>query len=122
VAWESGGHGDFTRRAVPLLRAAAPGTTNLAFYELVKEAFGDLRRQDPVLLAHGLDARALLSPDIPGRDTPAVPAGPLVAGVSAPAANSGSPVVTGALVPDGPTPRDKAIATILRGMADLVES
>ena len=47
-AWESDGHGDFTRLAVRLLGVGA-GTTNADFQDQVFKAFGAARRQTPVL-------------------------------------------------------------------------
>ena len=46
VAWESDGHGDFTRIAAPLLRQALGGSSNQQFFEQVLAAFGDQRQAD----------------------------------------------------------------------------
>jgi hypothetical protein len=100
VAWESNGQGDFTRRAVPLLREALAGSTNQEFFEQVLAAFGDDRRQTPVLLPPGLTSRRLLSAAVPERA-----------------------VVVDELVTTSPQARrDHAVATILRGVAELLES
>lgn len=62
VAWESDGQGDFTRRAVPLLGAAARGMTNEEFASRVTREFGDLPRQHPELdCSPQSRARAFLS-------------------------------------------------------------
>ena len=49
VAYESAGSGDFTRRAVPILRASASLLTNAAFLDKVMGAFGTSARQQPNL-------------------------------------------------------------------------
>lgn len=54
-AWESDGHGDFTRFAVPLLRGDAE-LTNRAFQDVVLKAFGSSRRQTPMLDCNDQDA------------------------------------------------------------------
>lgn len=48
VAWESGGQGDFTRYAVPLL-AGSVGLPHSKFVEAVIRSFGTVRRQTPEL-------------------------------------------------------------------------
>jgi len=49
VAWESGGHGEFTVRAVPLLRASARTMSHRQFRDSVAEAFGPAGAQHPEL-------------------------------------------------------------------------
>ena len=99
VAWESNGQGDFTRRAVPLLREALTGSSNQEFFEKVLAAFGEDRRQTPVLLPPGLTSRPLLAASTPQR----------AAEVDVVASSPQSR-------------RDRAVASILRGVADLIES
>jgi hypothetical protein len=49
VAWESGGQGEFTRRAHAVLANGARGLTNAGFLEAVLKAFGSGARQHPQL-------------------------------------------------------------------------
>lgn len=49
VAYETGGSGDFTHRAVPILRDSAARLTNAAFLDKVLGAFGAGARQQPNL-------------------------------------------------------------------------
>jgi hypothetical protein len=49
VAFESAGSGDFTRRAIPILRSSASVLTNAAFLDKVLAAFGPAARQQPNL-------------------------------------------------------------------------
>ncbi|MCC6443957.1 MAG: caspase family protein [Armatimonadetes bacterium] len=49
VAWESGGHGDFTRRATALLRQGIAGMTHKRFLDTVIQEFGPSPRQHPKL-------------------------------------------------------------------------
>ncbi len=61
VAWESGGQGDFTRAALPLLESGTGTVSNRAFVRSVVEVFGPNRRQTPEF--HGeevLSGRILL--------------------------------------------------------------
>jgi hypothetical protein len=99
VAWESDGHGDFTRVAAPLLEALS-GSTNQQFLEQVLAAFGADRKQTPVLLPPHLTTRRLLGAEQPQRALPDLPG----------------------TLPGTVTPRDRAIAKVLRSVADLVES
>ncbi|MEO5654301.1 MAG: caspase family protein, partial [Marmoricola sp.] len=110
VAWESDGHGDFTKRALPLLRTAIGTTSNQAFFDGLLAAFGDRRRQTPVLRPDYLAARQLLVPTSQDR---------LPASAASPDQPVG-PAVTGPT--DRVSSRDRATATILRGLADLLES
>lgn len=62
-AWESDGHGDFTVRAVRLLRAGIDGVSNEQFGQRISAAFGAGARQRPLLdCAPDAGARALLAP------------------------------------------------------------
>ena len=49
VAFESGGHGDYTTAVVPIVRHRASGVTNLALQRLIQQAFGAGARQHPKL-------------------------------------------------------------------------
>jgi hypothetical protein len=63
VALESSGHGDFTTRALEVLRAGIDGLTNEQFQERVVRAFGAQPRQHPMLdCAPAARARGLFRP------------------------------------------------------------
>jgi hypothetical protein len=66
LAWETAGHGDFTRIAVPLLRHVEGSITNEEFLRRVVDGFGPNPRQHPELDS-ALSARAhlLLQPPPP---------------------------------------------------------
>jgi hypothetical protein len=67
VAFESDGSGDFTHRAIPILRAGTDGLTNDGFLKRVIDAFGAAARQEPVLDCASPSAlRPLLAPLIAG--------------------------------------------------------
>jgi hypothetical protein len=67
VAYESNGHGDFTLRAVDLLRNGIAGITHDAFQQRVTDALGAARRQNPNLeCAPGAHALSLLQPFVGG--------------------------------------------------------
>ncbi len=116
VAWESEGHGDFTKRALPLLRSSLGSATNQSFFDALLAAFGDGRRQTPVLRPDYLAARQLLVSLTQDR----VPATELEsAGTTGPATGPS----TGSTGSSGtPTDRERATASILRGLADLLEA
>jgi len=62
VAWESGGHGDFTQHATRLLQGGVGGS-NEEFQRRVVAAFGAMPRQHPELdCAPAVRARGLLQP------------------------------------------------------------
>lgn len=109
LAFESNGQGDFTRIALPRLPEFRTGT-NQQFFDAVLADFGDDRRQTPVLLPPGLAARTFL------------------AGVSEAPKDGGVNGLPDLLPPQGTatTPgdnrRERAVASILRGVADLIES
>lgn len=105
VAWESGGQGDFTRLAVPLVASLVGSGTNQACFDAVLAAFGDDRRQTPVLRPDHLASRPLFGASPAGQRPVEIPEVTTVPGTTG-----------------HPTPRDAAIAAILRGMADLIES
>jgi hypothetical protein len=68
-AWESGGQGDFTAAAAPLLSTAVGrGETNETFLESVRTAVVAKGRQHPMMMeAHGgMTGRRLLSPLVAG--------------------------------------------------------
>ena len=109
VAWESDGHGDFTKRALPLLRYSLGSASNQAFFDALLAAFGDGRRQTPVLRPDYLAARQLLvsltQDRVPASKQSAVP----LLRYPPPSRTS-------------PSDRDRATASMLRGLADLLES
>ncbi len=99
VAWESDGQGDFTRIALPILQQAGKGSTNQEFFESVLKAFGKDRRQTPVVVPPYLTSEPLLGGSEPQRA-----------------------VVIPELIASTGTKRDQAVASILRSVADLIES
>jgi hypothetical protein len=118
VAWESGGQGDFTRNAIPLLTTGIGRVANRDFVRSVVTAFGDNRRQTPEF--HGeevLGGRVLLGMATeqakPG-DTAVVPAASGATSVSGELS-----AMVAAASDDG---RAAAIAAFLRATADLLES
>lgn len=110
VAWESGGQGDFTRAALPLLGSGAGTVSNRDFVKAVVEAFGPNRRQTPEF--HGeevLGGRILLGTASASGD----------GGHRPNAADEPRTEPTG-----GPAASDRkqaAIVAILRATADLLE-
>ncbi len=107
VAWESDGQGDFTRIAVPLLAQALAGASNEQYLDRVLAGLGAQRKQTPVQLPPHLASRRLLGSAVPeqktGPTTHALPDDPAI--------------------PSGPaTARDRAVAQLLRSVADLVET
>ncbi len=111
VAWESNGQGDFTRLAVPLLRQAILGSTNADYFERITRAFGANPRQLPVLRPRPLASRRLLAP-VAGKQK--------AGGAIVDALPDPTPFPT---IPPGPvTPRDRAIAALLRSVAKLIET
>ncbi len=110
VAWESEGHGDFTKRALPLLRRSLGSVSNQAFFDSLLAAFGESRRQTPVLRPDYLASRQLLVSLSQDR----LPTEAL--------AQAGPAGGVGAAGSATPSKRDHATATILRGLADLLET
>lgn len=130
VAWESAGHGDFTRIAAPLL--AEPRSTELRnreFHHAVLEAFGDRRRQTPEM--HGSDVlagRVLLGPARRSKEAEPEPTEPASGPGSVP---SGPGTTTDGAQPATLRPstsgsaadrRTAAVAALLRAVADVLES
>ncbi len=118
VAWESGGQGDFTRYAVPLLAAQLGVASNRSFLRSVLEEFGQNRRQTPEF--HGddvLGGRALLAPS-----AAALPVEPVEPGRGP--GSTVSFVDATAISADGEgrgNGHDAAVAIFLRATADLLE-
>jgi len=114
VAWESGGQGDFTRAALPLLESGVGSVSNRDFVRSVVEVFGANRRQTPEF--HGeevLGGRILL-----GTTSASVGAGP--GGPGAPDARLDDK----AAAPGRVAASDRqtaAVVAILRATADLLE-
>lgn len=107
VAYESNGHGDFTLRAIDLLRQGLTGITYEGFQQKVIAAFGENRRQNPNLeCAPGSRALALLQP---------------FAAIAAAAAEpTPSPIrATAAGLTPGASNRE--IADLLRKVADVID-
>ena len=110
VAWESGGQGDFTRQALPLLDSGAGTVSNRDFVKAVVEAFGPNRRQTPEF--HGeevLGGRILLGTASASGDGGGVPSEP---------DESRAEPTGGAAASDR---KQAAIVAILRATADLLE-
>jgi hypothetical protein len=62
VAFETGGHGDYTKVVVPIIRQSA-GLSNLALQKLIQSAFGAGARQNPMLDCDTLaESRMFLQP------------------------------------------------------------
>lgn len=62
-AWESDGHGDFTRHATKLLAGGIDAVSNAQFAKRVLDAFGPQRRQEPQLYCdESMTALMLLQP------------------------------------------------------------
>jgi hypothetical protein len=101
VAWESAGHGDFTRHATQVLAHGLAGMTHASFLARVESAFGSRPRQHPEL--HPLDAGGL---GLLTRDSLA----------------SAGPTLQQALPATTLTMSAQAgdVATVLRAIADLV--
>lgn len=49
VAFETGGHGDYTTRVIPIIRQIGNGVSNLALQKLIQAEFGAGARQNPML-------------------------------------------------------------------------
>lgn len=131
VAWESSGHGDFTRIAAPLVASAtSTSLRNRDFHRAVLDAFGDRRRQTPEM--HGSDVlagRVLLGPA--RRSKEAEPDGGATTAGAATTVATAVGVLTDAAGPAGLRPtgsgapadrRTAAVAALLRAAADLLEA
>jgi hypothetical protein len=63
VAFETAGHGDYTKLVVPIIRQSAYGMTNIAMQKLIQGAFGPGARQNPKLDCDTTaEARVFLQP------------------------------------------------------------
>jgi hypothetical protein len=63
VAFETAGHGDFTKLVVPIIKQRSNGVTNLALQKLIQAAFGAGARQNPMLDCDPrAESRAFLQP------------------------------------------------------------
>lgn len=111
VAYELGGHGEFTKRALPILQQGGV-LTNAQFADAVVQAFGAAPRQMPRLdCPDAARTLVLLGPLTGGR--PAVVAPP----------SSGTPAPSVGPAPLAPGPFDRAgIALRLREVADLIDA
>ena len=67
VAFENGGHGDFTRHATAALASGIDGVTNGAFLDRITAAFGATPRQHPTFAPEGARGQALLRAGGPSR-------------------------------------------------------
>jgi hypothetical protein len=112
VAWESGGQGDFTRTALPLLADGVGSVSNRDFVRAVVEEFGPNRRQTPEF--HGEE----------------VLGGRILLGTASASAGGGEPPAPGTPTegkaavasPVGASDRtEAAIVAILRATADLLD-
>lgn len=105
LAWETNGQGDFTGFVAPLLAANVGRVSNRQFFEMIDEGF-DKRRQAPWFDPASPQADKLLLGSGPGGAAEKKPSTPTSAAKTEPRE----------------TNRDAAIAMILRGIADLIES
>ena len=120
VAWESGGQGDFTRNAIPLLAAGVGNVSNRDFVRSVVEVFGPNRRQTPEF--HGeevLGGRILLS-----MASASTAAGEGTTAALRPAAPVSADDVDGSRTEDAAASarQQRAVIAILRATADLLET
>ena len=120
VAWESGGQGDFTRYALPLLAAQLGEASNRSFLRSVLEEFGQNRRQTPefhgdeVLSGRGLLAPSSAAPPVESADPDGGPGSIVSGGID--------DATAVAVDSDGRGGRhDVALAAFLRATADLLE-
>lgn len=118
-AYETGNQGDFTSRALPLFRQVIGSATNRAFHEMVLAAFGDNRRQTPVVKPPALLERPLLAPlpIAPPADPGTGPKKEVVSTSRPPDTNTSTNLVL-----DGHENRDRTavVAAFLRATADLI--
>lgn len=106
LAWETSGQGDFTRSVVPLIDGNVGKVSNRAFFETILANF-DAHRQDPTFTTTPRFAEApLLAATYDGAS------GDRITDIQEPDRSAPTTV----------TSRDAAIADILRGVADLLES
>lgn len=119
VAWESGGQGDFTRAALPLLSAGAGAVSNRDFVRSVVEKFGQNRRQTPEF--HGeevLGGRILLGTASASSPDAGAPGSALAAMGAVGTAFGGSRTEDAAAAS---ARQQRAVVAILRATADLLE-
>lgn len=112
-AWETNGQGDFTRYTAPLLAEHIGRVTNEQFFNTIVSGF-DAHRQEPTFSAEPAPSQALLL-----AFRPSIGAG--VASKNPSDVQTGI-VSTGSAITFQHDTRDHAIATILRGVADLIDS
>ncbi|MFV0434114.1 MAG: caspase family protein [Leucobacter sp.] len=119
-AWETNGQGDFTRTVAPLVAARIGSVTNAGFYEEIVSAF-DAHRQNPTFA--GSDAVAA-SPFLAPALAPSAAAdlAPDLAALASGLAGRTDVGAADAAHTSGASARDAAIAKILRGIAELLES
>lgn len=115
LAWETNGQGDFTRTVAPLLAEHIGKVSNRAFFEKIAATF-DAHRQTPSFTALDEHSEALLLSRGGKADERTDDGGVSEAGPDGPAA-----VLSGLAAPSG-SRKDAAVAQILRGLADLIES
>ena len=104
LAWETNGQGDFTRFVAPLIAQNIGRVSNRQFFDAITAGF-DAHRQEPTFEAARHGDAPLLAARLDGDQLPTP-------------VENGKPVVTKAKG----VGRDAAIAAILRGVADLLES
>jgi hypothetical protein len=121
VAYETNSQGDYTSRALPLFREAIGSATNRSFHDKVLAAFGDNRRQTPVV-----KPPALLDGPLLGSLTAAAPPAAEQGAVSLPAVDGSRPLSTTGTQPsavlDGDDHRERTavVAAFLRATADVI--
>lgn len=113
LAWETNGQGDFTGAVAPLLAQHIGQVSNQAFFDVIKANF-DAHRQNPTFTAPDRLAEAPLLAES------ASPSGG--AAVEKPGGAGGTAGTPDRAPETNGSKRDAAIAKILRGVADLVES
>ncbi|MET0781838.1 MAG: caspase family protein [Microbacterium sp.] len=104
LAWETNGQGDFTKFVAPLIAQNIGRVSNRQFFDTITAGF-DAHRQEPTFEAARHADAPLLAAHLDGEQ----PTKPV---------ENGKPVVAKAKG----VGRDAAIAAILRGVADLLES
>ncbi|NYD65492.1 caspase family protein [Agromyces atrinae] len=105
LAWETSGHGDFTSHVAPLVREHIGRVTNRAFYDALLIDFPSTRQTPRIDGSSAVEGSPFLAVEL-GSPASIVDGGADGAPASARTAS----------------PRDAAIAAILRGVADLIVS
>ena len=108
VAWETNGQGDFTKFVVPLVTANIGKVSNQQFFDAITSGFDAFRQQPDFDATPRRGEEPLLAASFAGTEKD----GPEKNGLALPTAPTAAGRVT----------RDAAIAKILRGIADLLES